>query len=284
MGPEPRDGVFAAGLIAGGGIAIIAIVWLIGLNYCPHEPCYYEQAANDPDGDGGQSVWQMPDPVRGTFSYELEPEYREGDPTRYEYYDLRAQERVAHATDWIAWLTLAACVLSLFALGALIYTLNLQREANRIARRASNDQLRAYLHFESTTIVRDPERGGLRAALVIRNFGQTPARQIVTSTQEGVGSNIPDHEIIDDFGVYEIMSDLGPQQSHTYYFFIDDKLVERINSGDDPDARQIKWVGRVGYRDVFGRYFVTNFAFKTNPGETIEPRVLHIAAHGNTST
>lgn len=279
-----RDGIFALGLIMGGAIAIFAIVWLIGLNYCPNEPCKYEQTANDPSDDGGQGIWQMPDPVRGTFSYELEPEYRQGNPTRYEYYDLRAQERVAHATDWIAWLTLAACTLSALGLGALIYTLNLQREANSIARRNSNDQLRAYLHFDSSQIVRDQETGQLRAALVIRNFGQTPARQVVRAVLQGVGGEIPDDEVIDEFEAYEVMGDLGPQQSNTYYFFIDQELVERINSGDDPNARHVKWVGRVCYTDVFGRRFFTNFAFKTNPGEDIVPRVLHIAAHGNTST
>ena len=146
-----RNGVFALGLIAGVGVATFSVLWIFGLNYCPNEPCHYQQAADDSGQDGGQRVWQMPNAVRGTFSYETEPEYAGGNPTHHEYYDLRTQERMAHATDWIAWFTFFTSAISAFGLGALAYTLYLQRDATKAARDAvavtrgiGEAQVRAY--------------------------------------------------------------------------------------------------------------------------------------------
>lgn len=111
---------------------LFGLVWVVGLNYCPNEPCNYQQTSDSPEKDAQKNIWHTPDAIRGTFSYEAEPEYREGNPTRYEYYDLRAQERIAHATDWIAWITFASAGIGVFDLGALIATLFFQREATKI--------------------------------------------------------------------------------------------------------------------------------------------------------
>ncbi len=178
------DGIFALGLVIGGAIAIISTIWIIGLNYCPNHSCQYTQAANDPDGDAGQRVWQVPDAIRGTFSYEPKPEYAKGDPTRHETYDLRAQERMAHATDWIAWLTFATGVLSVFGLGALIYTLNLQREANRTTREIGEAQVQAHLMPKKTEVrVAGCHSNGVEGRSFFTiftgvNVGSTPAYRV----------------------------------------------------------------------------------------------------------
>jgi hypothetical protein len=169
-----RDGVFAAGLTVGGGLAIVSVVWIIGLNYCPAGPCGYGQAENEVEQSSDQRVWQMPDAIRGTFSYEAEPEYSEGKPSLYEYYDLRAQERMAHATDWIAWLTFATGLFGAMGFFALLYTLKLQRTANDIMLRDQRPWLDVNISLSDFVWI-DKNYVQFGGAYTIRNFGKTPS-------------------------------------------------------------------------------------------------------------
>ena len=43
--------IFALGLISGGIVVIIAMVMIIGLNYCPNGPCYQGAGPNDNPSD-----------------------------------------------------------------------------------------------------------------------------------------------------------------------------------------------------------------------------------------
>jgi hypothetical protein len=268
-------GVFAVGLVTGGGLAVVLLVWVVGLNYCPNSPCNYQNS--DPE-----YVYEVPLGRGPNTTSTFNEADNEGHAQYYERQDLRAQEVMARATNAIVLLTAISVIIGVLGMAALIYTLVLQRNNNEISDRIGRHQLRAYLHFESTIITQSTK--GLRASLVLKNFGQTPAHEIRRAVLQGIGGDIPDQEVITDFEEFSVMSNLGPQQTVTYHFDIDSDTVRKINSGADPDARHMKWVGKIFYRDVFGRQFFTAFAYKTNPGETIEPGPLHISPHGNYST
>ncbi|MEO9685528.1 MAG: hypothetical protein ABJF86_10370 [Tateyamaria sp.] len=180
------DGNFALGLTIGGLLTIFSLVCVIGLNYCPNQPCQYTGAADNPSNNARQGVWNMPNPARGTFSYNSEPEYTEGNPERHEYYDLRAQERMAHATDWIAWITAVTGFFSILGLGAIVYTLNLHRSANKIMR----DEKRPWMQFAPT--VAQYERDGVTRVSIgfkPKNIGGRPAKNVRFQIHEGKTPN-----------------------------------------------------------------------------------------------
>ncbi len=117
-------------------VAILAFIFVVVSTElrqdCPNEPCNQSQTTDNPKHNTSQGKWNAPNPIRRTFSHENEPSYSEEPPSREEYYDLQAQERMAHATDWIAWITLISSIFGVFGLGALVYTLFLQRASNKI--------------------------------------------------------------------------------------------------------------------------------------------------------
>lgn len=244
----------ALGLILGGTIAIISIVWIIGLNYCPNSPCKYEEGYENPNNNTSHGVWQVPAPMRGTFSYESEPKYTEGDPTRYEYYDLRAQERMAHATDWIAWLSLVTGFFGILGLGAIIYTLNLQRDANKITRKIGEAQVRAYLTINSINAryvaVQSNQEITMEWSIEfkLRNSGHTPARNIwckadiITPHAEASGEAVVAFDISGNSdGMFEVRCDVS-QSGNAF-----------VRGLADGESFNLKCRITVGFTDVFDK-------------------------------
>ncbi|WP_299619645.1 hypothetical protein [uncultured Tateyamaria sp.] len=249
-----RNGAFALGLIVGGALAIIAIVWIIGLNYCPNQPCDYSQAADEPSQNAGERIWQVPDAIRGTFSYEAEPEYAPGNPTRHEYYDLRAQERMAHATDWIVWLTFVTGAVGVAGLGAIIYTLNLQRNANEIALEIGQKQVRAYLFVKSVSIlsvVTDGIQDTITPVVVCHNFGQSPASDIQVSLECRIHRNVTDFCSKKSTMIVMSAGDVtGPSSPFSTLFpsRFPAGIIQKIRAGECIFFVSLK----ITYKDVFG--------------------------------
>lgn len=184
---------FKLGTILCGSIAAVVIAWPSEISHCTVQSCNYANTRYIPNTSATDDVWSIPNPLRPTFSYEGDPTYSEGAPTRHEYYDLRAQERVAHATDWIAWVTLISSIVGAVGLGALFYTLNLHRSANNIAQLIGQAQVRSYVGIKSIQVVRgDPpfqvSEGTIKKFktiwlnIIVENTGQSPARDIVVSS------------------------------------------------------------------------------------------------------
>ena len=116
----------AVGLIAGGGLAIVLMVWIIGLNYCPGEPCNYHRS---PNTNPGQYEYNVPFAYGPNTSPGVEPEDTKGDPHYYDRKDLRAQESVARATNAIVLISLASVCLGVLGTGLLIWNLFEVRKA-----------------------------------------------------------------------------------------------------------------------------------------------------------
>ncbi|MGR3510348.1 MAG: hypothetical protein ACU0CQ_11730 [Sulfitobacter sp.] len=241
------DGYFALGIIVGGFFAIFCLVWVIGLNYCPNQPCKYSDAADHPSDNGSQSIWNVPDAIRGTFSYNSEPEYAEGNPQRHEYYNLRAQERMAHATDWIAWLTAATGFFSILGLGAIIYTLNLQRLANQIMR----DEQRPFLAPQGIRI--EPQQD-IQTTSVNKNkfvlhmdwanIGKSPAKPITIRAYCKFTGNLNDPDKLRE-GLLEKERHEIPARRGVLFETVTEPVWTLINGSDfDWPADPIKDKGR----------------------------------------
>lgn len=190
-----RNG-FALGISVGGFVAIGFLVWFVGLNYCPGEPCAYNGYPTD-----NQSYHEpyIPLGVGPNTTSGFEPEDTKGNEHYYERQDLRAQESVARATNSLVWLTFASSILGFGGAGLLVWTLVETRKNNAITREIGEAQVRAYLTIDECYVI--PSAYGeevffdLRCS--IRNCGQSPARRLQASIfaenkKQSAGYILPD--------------------------------------------------------------------------------------------
>ncbi|MDF1715351.1 MAG: hypothetical protein P1U75_01570 [Antarcticimicrobium sp.] len=160
---------------------------------------------------------------------------------------------MAHATDWIAWLTFVTGAVSIIGLGALVYTLNLQRDANRISVKVGQDQVSAYLMIDRVTAAYNAFTGDgsvqWRIEFCLTNSGETPARdvwsytEIITPTAVTVGEKVSAFDIA----------------GHSESPFRQNCLVRQ----SDDDFSALSWADDtrinlkctivIGWKDVFGR-------------------------------
>jgi hypothetical protein len=260
----------AIGLTAGGLVTIVLVVTVIGLNYCPGDPCNYPGHAQDyPENDPTQSKWNVPDPLRGTFNSQVEPEYRESNPTRHEYYDLRAQERMAHATDWIAWITFVSSFFGVVGVGLLVWTLGEQRNANSIAQRIGEAQSRAYVTFSNLGFsLINPGDGTEARSLVFEMFwdidGQSPALNVKTGVTSKVDAQDANIAFLGKQSEDNKKRDYGTVKSRKIGSIIVDfdKLEEAFRSG------KVLWIlARLEYEDVFGSMFFYSEKINLSPSD-----------------
>ena len=269
-----QDGKFAIGLIIGGSLAIFLIVWIIGLNYCPNSPCNYQSS-------NSEYVYEVPLGRGPNTTSVFNEADKEGHPKYYERQDLRAQEVMARATNAIALMTGISVIIGVFGMIALVYTLALQRKNNEIADNIGRHQLRAYLQIISAQII--VVDGNLKACMTVRNAGHTIAYEVSRVVGQYVGPVTPDDEMKDVFPEKTIMSNLGPQQEHTYIFGITENMLSELR-GLDGGSTQLRYGGIITYRDAFGIKHETGFAYRTNADEEIKHRNLHMSTKGNYST
>ena len=244
-----RNG-FAFGLIVGGFSAIFAIVWLIGLNYCPNQPCdAHHQEQHDPQQYPSDSEWNMPNPFRSAFDSNVEPEYAEGDPKRHEYQDLKAQQRMAHATDWIFLVSIVTGLFSVAGVGLLVWTLTQTRQTNKIMR----DEQRPWVKiYDPKREFRPIEGGGTLETfhLEFENIGKSPARDMRIVCQE-IGPNTKPHSM--DW------KDWGLQ-------FLDRNTVTKIRN----EAREVLLHGTKGGRRI---------VVERSPNAPIEVGLIAVAVY-----
>jgi hypothetical protein len=167
------DGYFALGIIFGFAVTIFAIVWVVGLNYCPESPCNYDyKHSHGPTDDPTQHQGWIPRPDLPNYTLQAKPIFTEGNPKEYEYADLQAQENMARATNWIAWFALLSSVVAGAGVWLLISNLNVTRESSR-------DATRAYVHIKSIHIKDAPDLGEMWAdcILFVENSGVTPCKR-----------------------------------------------------------------------------------------------------------
>jgi hypothetical protein len=200
-----RDGKFAIGLILGVSIATLCFLWVFSISYCPDAPCNYQQS---PDQSGTYSQRWFPIPWIPNSTLQPQPEFTEGAPKQYEYYDLQAQENMARATNIIAWATVVTVFTSIFGVWLLVSNLKVVAETNTIMR----DDQRPWVQIDSLKIrelgprrqfrIDETDPSGITGTIKfsLKNTGKMPAQNVSVSIEM---SDIDDAfakvgEVIDD--------------------------------------------------------------------------------------
>lgn len=178
----------------------------------PESPAVQEQPDGRTDSGQGQTTRQ-PFPVTIVESPE-DAEARRNSERKAEQHeadDLAAQRKAADAAEAGAaaaerqivptWIQTGIAVIGTLA---LLYTLWLTREANRISREIGQAQVRAYLGIQGGDILSPATKGedfeveddgciALKAKFSVKNFGQSPAAHIFLQHKEKtVGAAILD--------------------------------------------------------------------------------------------
>lgn len=115
-----RNGTFGLGLLIGIGISFLfGLVVSGGGDYCPAAPCSAE-------------TLPYPNPFTPITEAKLDTTTKE-----LATLDLKAQESMARATNWIAWLTLATVLTGTVGTGLLIWNLSETRATTKAAQRSN---------------------------------------------------------------------------------------------------------------------------------------------------
>lgn len=172
MSTSRWSGIFAIGLVVGGALSVFAMVWVVGLNYCPNAPCYYN--GDSTDNPENNEYW-VPFATGPDTTSSFEPEDSKGNPKYYDRQDLRAQETMARATNAIVWLTGISIVLGAIGAAAIIWTLIETRVLAESTREIGESQVRAYLTIQSCSIRYDAKNNAIGFSFDIKNTGNSPA-------------------------------------------------------------------------------------------------------------
>lgn len=200
MSDGHRGSYVAIGLIGGAGLSIVTLIWVIGLNYCPGDPCNYHRS---PDTNPGQYEYYVPFSFGPYTSPGAEPEDAKGNLDYYNQKDLRAQESVARATNAIVLVSLFSVALGVLGTGLLVWNLVEARRATSETATASAAAIEAnrlqvigqrpWLDFKIRSFDNLQFPGDGRVAfspqIKISNVGKTPAIDVRMHLAAYVGEN-----------------------------------------------------------------------------------------------
>ena len=198
--------------------------------------------------------------------------------------DLLAQERMAYWTTWLAFLTA-------LGLGALIWTLRLTRQTVDVTREIGDKQTRAYIDVWSakmispnseTDITWHSDRG-IKAKILIKNFGMTPARNVkIIRSEKTIGKLL-----LDTFDTTPLDRQiptaftLAPNASIAIN--VDNILREEEWNEIGLENAYIMMLGHIEYEDVFNVSHFTDFCLRLENFGTDRMRIFPYT-RGNQST
>ena len=176
--------VLALGLIAGAGLTIVLMVWVVGLNYCPGQPCKYDDGwYSDPANGEQESRRWLPFAFGPNTTQEYGPGDEQSSPGYHDRQDLRAQESVARATNAIVWLTFLSLIVGAVGVASVVVTIGLNLQAIAVSKEVGEAQARAYVSVESVKVFVEIEADNIHWTIQIKlfNSGQSPATNIEAS-------------------------------------------------------------------------------------------------------
>jgi hypothetical protein len=169
------------------------------------------------------------------------------------------------STIWLAaWTT----ILAIFTFCLWLATRNLVREDQDTAKR----ELRAYVALEKMSF---EGAGSDTLVLGIKNFGQTPAQDVLLYFNYSVPR--PQHGIGESMGPFKGRQMLHPGMGVNF-------------SPASPESCEYFWYwGHITYRDIFNRWWRTNFCYSHSPvtdftPDTFDPTGAHNNEYGPCET
>ncbi len=159
-------------------MATLCFLWVFSVNYCPDAPCQYQKPPNQ--SETYSQRW-FPIPWNPNSTLQPQPEFADGAPKKYEYYDLQAQENMARATNVIAWATAVTVLTSVLGVFLLYSNLKVIGETNSIMRQEQRAWMTIAL--QPCGSIRNKYEDGehsliIPVSFVLTNLGQSPARDL----------------------------------------------------------------------------------------------------------
>lgn len=242
-----RNGAFALGLVAGGGLVLNLLLWSAYL--ANEESDAPTQPDENPQSHPIVTYWDW---LVGTF--------------------IAPSDSVA---QWaMALLSLAAVVLLWWTLKASRQTLNSTRQMARDTREIGEAQVRAYLSIEKITYFID-ERRHLGVSVAAKNFGQSPATKAQAVVKVNGFTRLPEGATLDR-GIHKdvIVVDFGEIaagdtcQSDSMVWM--NSIVQEAFLREDYEPMWLFQICVFGL-DVFGKEVSAHATF-TDRGHTITSR------------
>lgn len=187
----------------------------------------------------------------------------------YDELDLAAQQQMALWAKWTFWLTISSVALSAVALVGLWKSLQQTREAITDNRRLGEAQTRAYVHAASARHAWTDTGYGL--LINVLNVGQTPASHFEVCGQLRKVKHGDIEKSLDQFVQLPMKgwTTLGPGQAPTdVRLDISDYLDIVAEFGTPQEGYVLLVDGSIRYRDMYGHWFETRYAFWSHTVET----------------
>lgn len=194
-------------------------------------------------------------------------------PNYIECRDLTAQESMSDSTADLVGIAWGQIILSIIGLGLLIWNGWLIKDANKIARKASSNQSRAYLSVDETEFTND--EGAVQIFPVLRNSGQTPAKNIRVAWRQGDSKK--------QIGI------LPPFENSDFKNFgsIGANTIKVINTHtvtigfDFGRGKTYAIDGEVRYETIFGESYFSYFGFTARTDFMNPDKVIVVPMQGN---
>ena len=242
--------------IIGGFVATLALCGLLWFWFQPDVPAAANQLASQPDrgyqAGGAECQPEALRAVADTIARQSKTDdcAQQREEHRAQQADLIQQTRAANGSETVAALTedqtrltLLTTIVSLLATSLLIWTFWETRSTNRA-------QLRAYVMFEPKQLTFGPSQHGLMMVSVpIKNWGQTPARDVTPNVRIDVSPSRP--QPIGRLGVSRYT--LAPGEPSATQDAFDGPLTPEQTAGLATGEMEWWIVGEVTYRDIFNR-------------------------------
>lgn len=251
MSKRGWGGEFAVGLVAGGTLVLVVLVFWYGPTCSPYSPCSYPHQGESNNG----SIW----------------------------YDTAAQWVAAGTGVAVAFFTFWTVLLVRKALAADDAALNEARKQTRLAKSIGEAQTRAYVDVEKAEIIPDGSSGPVRLQMIFKNVGQSPARQFkfwIGWTIIEHGKDVPE---IGSLPEKEFASSSTIGTGVPFVLALDIGLWKDEASAKATlvSGARILFYGRAIYSDIFGAERRTDFAIITMSGKGFW---LTPHSEGNSST
>jgi hypothetical protein len=190
----------------------------------------------------------------------------------------RVAEDYVKAEDSLAqWLMMLLGIAGVILSGLAVFwvkkTLDVTRDVGR-------RQTRAYAGIEKAVVIASGPTG-FRIAIVLKNWGNSPMREVDRRWILCTGEPSPPGDAEEHLRAIERVPDLAPQQSMTFYAPIPKDVIDASNLPEVAPAHQVRIAGRIDYTDVFGDRHTLRLSYKTNIGDRIAEGPLHMDEQHN---
>lgn len=199
-----------------------------------------------------------------------------------------AAEKSADTAGWGVRVDGVSAALAFISIVLVFFALMQGRTANRISRRHSHTDLRPYVYVERIVLDASEPMPGLigqvgDVTLHIKNFGRTPAKNVVLTAQAKVGGYWSDQPpAVDHEATLVHLGDIPPDVAVPQDGYYAHDLATNKIYIENATASVFVW-GKITYKDASGAAYETNFR-RASTGDNFHARKFSTCPEGNAAT